>query len=330
MKTFQKSLIAAALVAGSFAAVAGTAGTTNLLFPYVTTQAGTFTFISIAQQKGGLPVAGSNSQPLHYTYATKAIDATNATACAHINGDGMSTQNDLTQFEIQGKVDLKSAFGDTTSSPKLFPNTAAGNNQHGMLIVNNAIAGAYGAGPYGGAILYGEARIINTANGMALGYSTDDLHTANAANPDFAAGPDALLPNKVISWFAEPAVSTSWYALPLGTEQTMAFDGNLSVRYQVQDATATQIAGGVAGHYNNNEGFQSSTANAAVTCLGTFNRTALLGDLNAPWSVNGGWGNMVTVNALNAFTPTPNLLYKVESTRALGGNMTFVTREPTL
>ena len=199
-----------------------------------------------------------------------------------------------------------------------------------MLIVNNDTTAAYGGAAYGGALLYGEARIINTANGMVLGYSTDDLHTTNAGNPDFAAGPDTGLPNKVISWFPEPAVSTSWYALPLGTEQAMAFAGNLAVRYQVQDSTATQILAGVGGHYNNNEGFQSSTAATGVTCLGTFNRATLLGPLNSPWSVNGGWGNMVTVNASNTVTPTPNLLYKVESTNALGGNMTFVTREPTL
>ena len=53
-KSFQKTLIAASvgavMVAASMGAHAGTPGTTNLLFPYVTTQAGAFTFISIVNQ----------------------------------------------------------------------------------------------------------------------------------------------------------------------------------------------------------------------------------------------------------------------------------------
>lgn len=329
-KSFQKNLIAASvgavLAAGSMVATAGTPGTTNLLFPYVTTQTGSYTFISITALGG----VAANPR-VHFTYAMKATSAANSAVCVHLDGDATMTPNDLMQFEIQNKVNMATTFGDTTSVAKYFPNTAAAANQHGMLIVNNdaAAGGTYGgAAAYLAANLYGEARIINTASGLAAGYSTDDLHTTGAASPDFAlagAGPDNGLSTKVISWFPDPTVSTSWFVEPLDTEAVMAFAGNASQAYGVYDSTATFL-----GHYNNNETFQSSTATAGVTCLGTFDRATLLGALNAPWSANGGWG----VFALSAVpvpaTATGSLIYKMESTTALGGTTSFITREPVL
>jgi hypothetical protein len=327
--SFKKNLIAASvgavLAAGSFAANAGTPGTSNLLFPYVTTATGSYTFISIAAQNGvAVPT------PVHFTYATKATSASNTAVCTHLDGDAMMTANDLMQFEIQNKVNMPTSFGDTTSVPKYFPNNAAAANQHGMLIVNNDPAGAYGSGAtYVNANLYGEARIINTATGLAAGYSTDDLHTpVTGANPQFLGGPDTGLGTKVISWFPDPTVSTSWFVLPLGTEIDMAFTGNVWAQYRVTDNTAL-----IGGHYNNNEGFQSSTATATVACLGTFDRATLLGALNSPWSANGGWGNFTqTVAAPPAgYIATTNaLVYKMESTSALGGVTSFITREPTM
>jgi hypothetical protein len=320
--SFKKNLIAASvgavLAAGSFAANAGTPGTSNLLFPYVTTATGSYTFISIVAQNGtAVPT------PVHFTYAMKATSAANSATCTHLNGDATMTANDLMQFEIQNKVNMATTFGDTTSVPKYFPNTAAAANQHGILIVNNNAGGAYGSGAtYVDANLYGEARIISTATGLAAGYSSDDLHTTAAANPNFAlaAGPDGAVSTKVISWFPDPTVSSSWFVVPLADEVSMAFNGNVAATYQVRDNTAA-----FGGHYNNNEGFQSSTATASVTCLGTFDRASLLGPLNAPWSANGGWGNFVgTVGAANS------LIYKMESTSALGGATSFITREPVL
>jgi len=336
-KTFQKSLIAASvgavLAVASIGASAGTTGTTNLLFPYITTATGSYTFISIVNQKG----AAVPATALHFTYATKAISAAVNAACTHLDGDAFTTPNDLMQFEVQNKVNVPASFGDATSVPKYFPNTAVAANQHGMLIVNNDPAGVYGSGGvYTNAILYGEARIINTATGLAAGYSSDDLHTTGAAVPNFAAvgGPDGALSAKVISWFPDPTVATSWYAVPLGTETAMGFNGGVRATYQVQDASATQVVGGFGGHYNNNEGFQSSTATADVRCVGTFDRATLLGALNSPWSANGGWGNFSSIANASATFPaaalTPSLVYKLETTTAVGGTQTFITREPVL
>lgn len=337
--SFKKNLIAASvgavLAAGSMAASAGTTGTSNLLFPYVTTATGSYTFLSVAVQKNTAPAAGA-SVPVHFTYSMKATSAANSASCNHLDGDATMTTNDLMQFEIQGKVDMKTQFADTTSTPKLYPNTAAASNQQGMVIVNNRSGSTYGSGAtYLDGILYGEARIISTATGLAAGYSTDDLHTAAGVGPAVnfgaAGGPDGGLSTKVISWFPDPAVTTSWFILPLDTENNMAFNGNVAATYQVQDATATQTTVGIGGHYNNNEGFQSSVAKASVTCMGTFSRADLLGSLNSPWSANGGWGNFVSVNSTTGvFVGVPTLIYKMENTTSLGGTTSFITREPVL
>lgn len=328
--SFKKTLIAASvgavLAAGSFSAIAGTAGTTNLLFPFITTEAGAFTFISISNQNAAVTGAANN---YHFTYATKAAGAANSASCAHLDGDATATANDLMQFEVSNKVAM-TQFGGT-SAPKFFPSNQA--PQRGFLIVNNDAAanGTYGGGNYNSARLYGEARIINTSTGLAAGYSTDDLHTVAAANPDFtnAAGPDGGTAgnNKVISWFPDSAATTSFYMLPLGTEQSMAFGTtSLSATYQAQSSTATSAALGAGGHYNNKEGFQSSIATAPVTCLGTFSRADLLGTLNAPFSANGGWANFrpTTVSG----NSIPALVYKLETTTALGGTTSFITRAP--
>lgn len=118
-KTFQKSLIAASvgalLATASMVASAGTPGTTNLLFPYVTSKVGAYTFLSITNQLGA-----PGPTPLHFTWATKAIGAANSATCNHVNGDAMSTPNDLMQFEMSNRIDVPAAFGDTTSAPKYF------------------------------------------------------------------------------------------------------------------------------------------------------------------------------------------------------------------
>lgn len=336
-KSFQKTLIAASvgviLAAGSFSANAGTPGTTNLLFPFITTETGSFTFISISNTG----TSGART-PYHFTYATKAVvpgNTNNTAACTHLDGDATATGNDLMQFEVQNKVPF-TAFGGT-SVAKFFPNTPDAANQRGMLIVNNAVGSNYGSGAtYAGVTLYGEARIINTLTGLATGYSTDDLHTANAAftttsgGPDFAsiAGPDggAVNSTKIISWFPVAAVNTSFFVIPLADEQVMSFTGNAYVQYQARDSLAV-----FGGHYDNKEGFQSSTAVAGVTCVGTFSRADLLGALNAPFSNNGGWATFARTGGAFAGTvaATTALIYKLENTTALGGNVSFITRAPT-
>ena len=320
-KTFQKTLIAASvgavLAAASMVASAGTPGTTNLLFPYITTKASAYSFLSIVNQLGN-PAVG---RPIHFTYAVKSIAAANSATCTHINGDAFATPNDLMQFEVSKKYDLPALTGDVTSVPKYFPSGPVGANQHGFLIANNSVLASYGETPlggYAGAILHGEAHIVDTDSGLYLSYASEDLHTADAALPDFntTAGPDGGLHIKNLSWYADSIATTQFYILPLRDEGVMGYGGN---------ATANYVAVGQGplfffGHYNNNEGFQSSTTTIPVTCFGFATRSQMLGTLNAPWSANGGWANWFNLLGNGA------LVYKQETTSALGGTRSFMTR----
>jgi len=332
-KTFQKTLVAAVVASASLMAHAGggTPATDNLLFPFITTKASAQTFLSIvARDPLALPAAVGTVIPVHITYTTRP---TASGACSHFDGDMAMTSNDQMTFEISNRTDVNAATADTTSTPVQLPANAT--DRLGFAIVNNNAAGAYGTGAiYGSYPLYGEARIVDTATGLYLSYSTNDLHTTAGANPDFAvatgAGPDAtfgapgtLHVNKLLNWFSTGAVDTTWFVLPLSDEATMGFANTAAITYQVRNSFGTN-----GGHYNNNEVFRSSTANFAATCIGTVNRATLLDPIVATHSVNGGWGTFVRT----AGTANNALVYSNEVLQPgmLGGLGQFVTRVPVL
>jgi hypothetical protein len=337
--TFQKTLVAAVVASASLVAHAGggTPATSNLLFPFISTKDSAQTILSvIARDTTGTKAVGTKI-PVHITYMTRPIEAG---SCSHFDGDMGMTANDQLTFEISGRTDVNTATGDTTSSPVQLPSIA--NNRVGFAIVNNNAAGAYGTGaPYGDYPLYGEARVIDTATGLYLGYSTGDLHTLAAGNPDFAVatgqGPDAdltpaLYPNKVLNWFSTGAVDTIWHVLPLGTESSMAFTSGKLFAYQVRNSSLT-----AGGHYNNNEVFRSSTAVLAAQCMTSVARGTLLDPIVATHSANGGWGTFVRLAVLADDGVTDigavnTLVHKQEVLKpgVLGGLGQFITRVPVL
>lgn len=336
-KTFQKTLVAAAIASASLLAHAGTPATTNLLFPFISTKDSAQTFLSIVARDTTGAVAVNTAIPVHITYTTRPIGAG---SCSHYDGDMSLTSNDQATFEVSNRTDVNAATGDTTSSPVQLPSVA--NNRVGFAVVNNSSLGAYGSGAgYQNFPLYGEAHVVDTATGLYLSYSTSDFHTLDAANPDFADatghGPDAdltpaLYPNKVLSWLSTGALDTTWYILPLATEQRMAFSVNASIRYQVRNSSG--IAGG---HYNNNEVFRSSTAVVTSTCVNTVTRSDLLDPVVATHSINGGWGTFIRrpildVDGITDIGATNALVYKQEVLKAgvLGGLGQFLTRVPVL
>ncbi len=354
-KTFQKTLIAAsvgaALVSAGVASHAGgTPGTTNLLFPYITTKAGAYTFISISNQAGTASdfttTSGSQPPTLHFTYSTKAVGANKDDKCNHTDGDGTTTVNDLMQFEVQNKIDLPTLFGDRTSTPKYFPAGATGLNQEGFLVVNNLRGASYGAASnYTSLRLYGDARIIDTTTGLFFGYSTDDLHTDEndaAFRPIFSSntGPAGMSDNedKVLSWFPTAPVTTSLYIVPLSNETDMSFSSNVRTHYRLIGADLKQgvragdpvVSSNFGGHYNNNEAFQSHELFAGVTCFGVIQRKDLIGALSDSWSTNGGWGVLQAVMppANSAYIPSKKaFVYKFETTSAVNGQpQSFMSR----
>lgn len=337
-KTFKKTLIAATvgavLASASMFAQAGggSPATTNLLFPFISTKDSAVTFLSIVARDTTGAVAVGTAAPVHITYVTRPIGTG---VCSHYDGDMAMTYNDQLTFEVSNRSAVNTLTGDTTSTPVQLPANA--NNRVGYAIVNNSSLGSYGTGaPYKNLPLYGQARVIDTATGLYWGYSTNDLHTLDAGDPDFAVatgeGPDAnaagVYANKVLSWFATSAVTTTWLIEPLATETAMAFTAaGVTIGYQVSNSNG--VAGG---HYNNNEVFRSSTATVVSNCLNTITRDTLLDPMVGTHSTNGGWGTFIkkTVTGTGVVNAANGLVYTLEVLQpgVLGGLGQFVTRTP--
>lgn len=354
-KTLKKNLIAAsvgmALAGAVVPAMAGGIATGNILFPYVSAGANAYTFISIVNTGS---VLASTDWGYHFSYGMKGVAAPNYTTagtaanCEHQDGRARTTPADLMQFELRNRIDLPATFGDATSVPYYYTGTT---DTHGFLIVNTDHAVA---SYMGDTTISGEAVVIDTASGMRVAYSSANLSTTDAANPDYtinnvgiaggpvvaptqdpfgAAGANATL--NVISWYQAPTVTTSWLVAPLGTRSEMTPSGNGGV---VASYRLHNLAFDDTGAYDNNEQFHSGSAATPVRCLGVITRTSMLNSGPANNTVNGGWSQLSTLNgdATHAATlaggtagavANKSLVYKIQNTSAIGGSMSFISRE---
>lgn len=367
-KTFRLTRVAASvgalLFVGSASVMAAGVGTTNLIFPYVKSDPNAYTFISIVNP-GYTPTAGNANGGYHFSYGMKLVTAPNfdpaggTDACEHADGRARTTSTDLMQFEMSNRINLPAAFGDTTSVPYYYNGTTA---THGFLIVNTNHDGLGGAGAaaYTGQRIYGEAVVIDVATGLRVSYTTNDLNTDNAANPDFTVnnvgvtggpitvttqntdGVGSLNGVNVLNWMQTPTVATSWYVAPLGlrSEMTPSGNGGLYAVYRALNTTYTDF-----GAYDNNEQFHSGAHNTTVRCLGLITRNNMLNSSPLNNTVNGGWTKMSTSNSnvaggegdvvngagnglgTSGIAKNKSLIYKIQSTTALGSAMTFVSRE---
>ena len=365
-KTFQLTRVAASvgalLFVGSASVMAAGVGTTNLLFPYVKSDPNAYTFITILNP--GYTATSSNANGgYHFSWGMKAVAAPNYEsagvndACEHTDGRARTTPADVMQFEMSKRLDLPTLFGDTTSVPYYYDGTRG---THGFLIVNTNHDGMNGltTAAYTGSRIYGEAVVIDVATGMRVSYTTNNLNTDNAVDPDFtinnvgiSGGPitaptentdasGALNGVNVLSWMQTPTVATSWYVAPLGlrSEMTPSGNGGLIAVYRALNTTYTDF-----GAYDNNEQFHSGAHNTIVRCVGVISRESMLNSNALSRTVNGGWTKMSTSNAAirgegdlqNATVGfgtagavyNKSLIYKAQSTNALGSAMTFVARE---
>ena len=325
-KTFQKTLLAAAVLA-STASFAAEIGTTNLLFPFVSSGASAFTFLTI--NNGGPANAGG---AMHFIYGMKAATALNGTGCEHSDGNGTLTANDVTQFEMSNKVNVTTtlANGDTNGG---FAWTGGADKQ-GFLIVNSNGLSAD--------TLYGSAVVVDTASGLKMAYSTQGLNTDSALPADFsvnntgvAGGPEAANSlaigtghgNHMVTWYKSPDVTSSWYVVPLGLETLMspsAAIGGIAATYSMFNT-----AGTLGGAYDMKEAFTSGSLAAAVTCTGLVTRAQMLQSGALANSNLGGMGLLATTitAAASGGLVNKSLVYSVQSTNLIaGGTSNFINR----
>lgn len=297
-KTFQKTLLAAA---AGMALVSGVAqADDNLLFPYISSVSGGYTFISITTDANAAVAGGS-----HYYYMTKLAGATGN--CEHFDGLGTNTQNDLFQFEMSKQSDLITATGDTTSTPL----TMASTGKEGYLVVTANtpdVASRY----------TGEATLVSVGSGLMYTYNGITAPSA-AGNPDFGNAATGLQQtNRIFQWYADPAVSTAFYIAPVGTLTNMK-GGALTVSVK---SVSNKGVNGDEGAFDNNEKLWSGAVSKTITCFGSVKPSDLLGSDTYAKVKNGGYMEVGT----GAFpgNTTGWAVSKVQ--KIVGSNITSVNR----
>lgn len=306
----------------------------DLLFPYITTETGKFTFITILND-GSTPGPGN----LHFTYGMKPAPVVAKAGCQHFDGDAPSTLGDMMIFEVNGKVSEPGGAlfegGSTapvTSGPLIYPLSG----QQGFLIVNQ---------PAGNdAFLFGWASVVDSASGLTWTYSTSGLTRGSSltagASADFS--PIDGSERKFTSWYPQTIVPTSWVVVPLGTRDAMSPVAGGGIRRGIISSVDHTIAGvatsGTAGAFDLDEQFISGGRNVPIRCFGNMSRADLLQPATDAATAGGGWLSTVStsltlapadaVDPGGSYVTGPYLLFKVQTTTALGAAKTTINREP--
>lgn len=321
MKTLKKglsSLLVLNLLLGGGLILAPKADALQgLLFPFVTTETGKFTFITInndgAQGSSfGTPV-GASLPNLHFTYAYKPVPIQNTGGCTHFDGDVFTTDVDMMIFEVNRKVTgpggstalFEPGAGVPTPPVTSTPLALTINDTQAFLIVEPNTAKTV--------FLFGTAAVIDAANGLAASYSTNTLtasssapatpYVASGTNPDFTAidggvysggapiGPGGVTFSgfKNIAWYPTSVVTSSWFVLPLSTRSTMIPATGGGIRWAGRAVTDHLPSSNLFGAYDLDERFFSGGNVARVRCFGVLTRASILSGGSDTSTVNGGF-----------------------------------------
>jgi len=365
MRTLKKGLscllVLNLLLGGAFVFAPKAEAFQSLLFPFITTETGKFTFITITNDgsAGPTPLGTAVAAQLHFSYATKAVPIVNKAGCDHFDSDVGTTAADMMIFEVNRKVTdptgttvLFESAGAVTSTPLALLSV----NRVGFLIVETNAA-FMTAGVGGGPFLFGTAAVVDSGSGLTLSYSTDfSSSTVGGAvtNADFTAtdggnyvggvavgtGGAGFSGMKNATWYPTSLVSTSWFVLPLSTRSVMTPVGGGGIRLGLRTFSEHLPTANLQGAFDLDESFFSGGRSPVVRCFGQIARSDFLGtDVDAA-TAGGGFiflganGTATTLAATDTvdpggvYNPTPFSLFKAQSTSALGSPKSSVHREP--
>ena len=330
----------------------------GLLFPFVTTETGKFTFITITNDGAGgafgTPV-GAPANNIHFTYAMKPVPIANTGGCVHFDADGSTTATDMMIFEVNRKVTgpggttvlFEPGVGaPLTSAPVAFP---VADNQGFLIVEPNAPTGAF---------LFGTAAVVDTANGLTASYSTN-FFTSNAnagPNPDFTAidgGADGAGPPigvggvsfaglKNFTWYPTSVVTSSWFILPLSSRANMAPAGGGGIRWAGRAISDHLPSPNIQGAYDLDERFFSGGNVVRVRCFGVLTRASFLNGASDISTAGGGHTFMAGSGTAVVIAPAtdtndaqggtyigqPFTALKFQTTSALGAIKSAVHQEP--
>jgi hypothetical protein len=340
-----------------------------MLFPYVSSGSSAYTFLTVhngGSNQNARAAAGTAFQA-HYIYAMKAVGAANSNGCEHQNGTGTLTANDVTQFEMGGKVNVATSLANGDTAVGNGALWTGGADRIGFMMVNT--------NGWSSDEIFGSAVVVDTASGLRMAYSTQGLNTNSAVDPDWtvdntgaAGGPEPVVglasgvlsatagagatavgsANQMTSWYASPSVSTSWYVIPLGRETNMMPAGSVGGIFGAYTMSNRELT--IPGAYDMNEQFTSGSLTTTVRCQGTITRETMLQGGAITNTAKGGMGVLnvlvpttAQVAAATAGSPlatgfgggsgagttaNKSLVFKIQTTSVINGAAnTFVTRE---
>ncbi len=349
MRINRKERWPATLLAGSLlglGAMSHEAAADSILFPYLSTQSGVYSFVTIVNDGRGQMSAVARYL---FSYGYKVPPVVQRGECIHFDALVTTTPADMMTFEVGAKIGdgqpLFEEAGDTAGfGPGKLTSTSApltAANAIAFLIVDFPAASGVGApddaDDSNTARLFGWAEVIDPAANMTLAYSTHDfLNDANAA-ADFSnlSGSVAAL-----SWHTAAAVTTSWHVLHLGTKDALAADGG--IRGAVESGRGG-MPGGVAA-FDRDENPFSGTRSKPVRCFAIISRGDIMAATSVTATDNGGWTYLGPSAAGVPVVPDPTdvadlyppagntLVHKIQTTipAATGlGTRSAINREPT-
>lgn len=307
----------------------------SILFPYLTTEAGKFSFVTIANE--GLREFATLTG-YHLTYGHKPVPVVQRRGCNHFDGPITSTPADMLTFEVGGKVlDAGSTVlfeGGPPVTSTALPLPVA--NQIAFLIVE-PLGNTLAAETNTNIEVWGWAEVIDTVANMTLAYSTHNFGVNDSTDPSFALSNVGNTWHR-ISWYPTQFVTTSWHVLPLGLRSAMAPGAGGGLRM-----TLSASNGVLEGAYDRDEQFWSGMRTKTIRCFGIINRADLLQPAAIVMTENGGFlyaESFATVTLPltdpddpgGTYIPTQHLIHKIQTATAAAGvgTRTAINREPAL
>lgn len=261
--------------------------------------------------KSGFNSLGSPEARLHYTWIKKGSTASSLSLlnkpCTMVDNEGRGTRNDMLFQQTRGDASPFGSPANNSTPDGIMLNDASWSNTHGnndfvgMLVVTDvAHSKKRGAPSEGG--LSGFGYIVNAAGDIIEYKLINNHHSTEDGN--FNAG---YISAKVVdfAWMQNTNTSTNWLVIATGSDMAKhsrpfnsSYDATILLTQKVHpDGTQDDpknISDGIAGVYNNDEGFTSYDPAVRVTCMGLFDKTILLGNdpLLLSNTNNGGWMRM--------------------------------------
>lgn len=303
---------------GTMLTVAGGAQAANtLLFPFVTGASSTLTFVSVYDNPysaSGMAEAPIGNIGYRVSYAYKSVGATPQYKCEYREFDVTSKQGGLLQWEVAGRFDLPSDFGDDYTGDINSTANRLPNETQGFMIVEYTTPGASAS------TLHGDAIVIDTASGMVMSYAA-----TSSTGTNFATGAGS---ESTSSWLPRSLSGTTWYVLPLGTRNEMVRANSMGISGKVVARTNVQQMGA----YERNGQYYAGVKEQPFTCFGIFGIDDLLQNNHSA----GGWLTMKTLtpSASNNSTASGDAqaaqVWRMVESQAIGVPITTMSPAETL